>query len=331
MSVEIHRQSEQLVAQAERLAADGGGDEAVRVLYLRAAVLEARAFDAVPRDRPRTRGIVAVSSVRLFMRAHDWRAALRQTHRCLAEDDLPEWAERELDELAASLRVEALRGRRRVLTLLFDLTSELDATVVPSRLIGDAMSLLQQTIQAAANDMRGQRKLTRGRIRRSVEDATRLSLATMLYGSVGVALVDSTSREPTLWEAAERTLLDMSTWAVMSLLSLVATEADHHVTLQAIGTLGPRGAGKLRQFAQRALAADINTVKLRWNGIDEDVAVRLDRVQMSELVLILNESEQQVSTVTIEGRLASADRLRRRFSIETYGGEVVAGTIVEEA
>jgi hypothetical protein len=110
--------------------------------------------------------------------------------------------------------------------------------------------------------MRGQRKITRGRIRRSVEDATQLSLATMMYGSVGVALVDSEPREPTMFP--ERTLLDVSTWAVMNLLTLVAGGAERGLTLEALGTLGPRGIGKLKQFAQRALAArTITGVKLR--------------------------------------------------------------------
>jgi hypothetical protein len=57
----------------------------------------------------------------------------------------------------------------------------------------------------------------------------------------------------------------------------------------------------------------------------------MSRQQVQDLLDVLDESDQNVTTIAIEGRLASADRIRKRFSIESDDGELIAGAIVEEA
>lgn len=63
-----HREAERLAVWAEQHTRDGAHD-AARRCYLAAADREAMAFDAIPTDRVRTRGIIAVSAVALYLRA----------------------------------------------------------------------------------------------------------------------------------------------------------------------------------------------------------------------------------------------------------------------
>jgi hypothetical protein len=65
MSVKLHRQAEVLMGEAEILVSQGRPDDA-RVRWLEAARLEAEVFEQIPRDRGKTRGIIAVSAVALF-------------------------------------------------------------------------------------------------------------------------------------------------------------------------------------------------------------------------------------------------------------------------
>lgn len=119
MSVDTHRQAEQLLAQAERLEAEGRQAEA-RVTYLQAAQREAEVFEQLPLVRTRTRGVIAVSVVSLYYRAGDSAEAIRRAHRYLAETGLPEFAQAQLFDLLLEARREAqfraagttLSGRR---------------------------------------------------------------------------------------------------------------------------------------------------------------------------------------------------------------------------
>ncbi|MGE0543300.1 MAG: hypothetical protein AB7R89_24330 [Dehalococcoidia bacterium] len=68
VSVNAHRQAESLVGQAEALASSGQRAEAGR-LYRDAALAELDAFQHIPDDRQKTRGIIAVSAVSMYFRA----------------------------------------------------------------------------------------------------------------------------------------------------------------------------------------------------------------------------------------------------------------------
>jgi tetratricopeptide (TPR) repeat protein len=116
MSVEAHRQAEQLLAQGERLEAEGRLDEA-RAIYLQAAQREAEVYDHLPADRTRTRGIIAVSVVSLYHRAGDSFEAIRHAHRYLAELGPPDFAQTQLfDLLLQARREEQLRAAGRTLS-----------------------------------------------------------------------------------------------------------------------------------------------------------------------------------------------------------------------
>jgi hypothetical protein len=100
MSVDIQRRVEALTAQAERLDAEGGHEEA-RHLYLEAAEQEAIVFDGIPLSRPRTRGIIAVSVVSLFWRAGALDEVVRKAQEYLATPELPGFARAQIAELLA--------------------------------------------------------------------------------------------------------------------------------------------------------------------------------------------------------------------------------------
>ncbi len=107
MSMELHRQAEQYMAQAELLEAAGdiGG---AQIYFRKAAEEEAFAFERVPAERRRTRGIIAVSAVSLYWRAHEFEAGIRLAHRYLSLDGLTDTTRGELDELL----LEIQRARR---------------------------------------------------------------------------------------------------------------------------------------------------------------------------------------------------------------------------
>lgn len=98
MSVDAHRRAERLMHEAERKAARGLARES-RGLYREAAAAEARTVTHVPADRHRTRGILAVSAVALFCKAHAFDEAIAHAREYLADDALPPFARDQLREL----------------------------------------------------------------------------------------------------------------------------------------------------------------------------------------------------------------------------------------
>ena len=102
MSTILHRQAEELMSQADVLSGMGQHDDASR-LYRKAAELEAKVFNRVSQDRPRTRGILAISAVALYRRGGEIDGAIRRAHSYLADPGLPTFAQEELLELLISL------------------------------------------------------------------------------------------------------------------------------------------------------------------------------------------------------------------------------------
>lgn len=113
MSVDMHRRAEQRMATADALAAQGLSDEA-RKLYREAADCEAQVFADIPKLRPRTRGIVAVSVVSLYFKADAFAEAIRHGYQYLAdaESPLPEFARTQiedlLDEAKSQLKIRSM-------------------------------------------------------------------------------------------------------------------------------------------------------------------------------------------------------------------------------
>lgn len=105
MSLEIHRRAETLMGQGDELAAKGLIDEAADA-YHAAALAELEAYEAIPAERVRTRGIVAISAVSLLHRAGRLSEAARQAHLFLAEEALTSAARLELEHVLDDVRNE---------------------------------------------------------------------------------------------------------------------------------------------------------------------------------------------------------------------------------
>mgnify|MGYP001222914804 FL=1 len=104
--MDTHDDAMRLVSEAELLTLEGlleNGPEKPE----RAAEAEERAANAVPEDRPRTRGILRVSAVSLWLQAGRPAQAAMLAERYLAEPLAAEFA-RELDEL----RVHCVRDAK---------------------------------------------------------------------------------------------------------------------------------------------------------------------------------------------------------------------------
>jgi hypothetical protein len=100
-SIDAHRRAEALMGQAESAARVGHTSEAARLFY-EAAECEANAFSHIPAGRAKTRGLVAVSAVSLYLRAGVPATAVRLAQDYLDTGGLPDFAAAQLAELLAS-------------------------------------------------------------------------------------------------------------------------------------------------------------------------------------------------------------------------------------
>jgi hypothetical protein len=105
----LHREAELMMGLADQARAQSRPLDAVR-FSRQAAELEAQVFDLLPLDRPKTRGITAISSVALYRRAGDLDQAIRQAQNFLAPDDLPEFARLDLEEMIEEMQAELDAG-----------------------------------------------------------------------------------------------------------------------------------------------------------------------------------------------------------------------------
>jgi hypothetical protein len=105
MSAKLHRQAEHLMADAEMLTVGGRVDEAA-TRWLEAARLEAEVFAQIPEDRPKTRGIIAVSTVALYRRAGALSEAIHAAYGYLATGGIPAEWQAELEDLVDRARQE---------------------------------------------------------------------------------------------------------------------------------------------------------------------------------------------------------------------------------
>ena len=76
MSLDVHRQAELLMGRADQMSVEGR----MRVCRPQPAGgrLEAQVFAMLPLDRPRTRGVTAISSVALYRKAGALHDAIQQ-------------------------------------------------------------------------------------------------------------------------------------------------------------------------------------------------------------------------------------------------------------
>jgi tetratricopeptide (TPR) repeat protein len=105
----LHREAEVLMGRADLARAQGRPQDAAR-FSREAAELESQVFDHLPPDRPKTRGIVAVSSVVLFREALDIDEAICHAERFLRLGSLSKAGRRDLEDMLVELRDESSRA-----------------------------------------------------------------------------------------------------------------------------------------------------------------------------------------------------------------------------
>lgn len=105
MSLDLHREAEALMGHADQAKAQRRLADAAR-LNREAAEVEARVFDLLPLDRPKTRGITAISSVALYREAGELKQAIRQAEIFLTQEAIVEPARVDLREMIEEMRAE---------------------------------------------------------------------------------------------------------------------------------------------------------------------------------------------------------------------------------
>ena len=103
--LELHREAEVEMGLADQARAQCRPLDAVRHSR-QAAELEAQVFDLLPLDRPKTRGITAVSSVALYREAGALDEAIRHAEYFLAQAAVADLARRDLEEMIEEMRAE---------------------------------------------------------------------------------------------------------------------------------------------------------------------------------------------------------------------------------
>lgn len=101
-----HETAETLAAAAQ-IAAWRGETRKSQELYRQAAQAEAKALERTGRDKPRTKGITAVSAAALYLKAGEKAAALDLTKKCLATEELTGFARDQLRELQQLIEPKA--------------------------------------------------------------------------------------------------------------------------------------------------------------------------------------------------------------------------------
>jgi hypothetical protein len=105
----LHREAEALMGLADQAKAQRRLADSAR-FNREAAHIEARVFDLLPLNRPKTCGITAISSVALFRKAGALDEAIQQAEHFLRCDDLPELARFNLSEMVEEMRAEIEAG-----------------------------------------------------------------------------------------------------------------------------------------------------------------------------------------------------------------------------
>jgi hypothetical protein len=103
--LELHRQAEVEMGLADQARAQCRPLDAVRHSR-QAAELEARVFDLLPLDRPKTRGITAVSSVALYREADALDEAIRHAEYFLTQESVADFSRQDLEEMIEEMRPE---------------------------------------------------------------------------------------------------------------------------------------------------------------------------------------------------------------------------------
>jgi hypothetical protein len=104
-----HRESEQFASDAHLARAQGDVALATQ-LFRSAAAAEERALEALAHDKPRTRGITAVSAVSLLFKSNDFDRTEQLACRVLSEQNVPGFSRNELRLLVQAIWTERAKA-----------------------------------------------------------------------------------------------------------------------------------------------------------------------------------------------------------------------------
>jgi hypothetical protein len=101
----VHREAEGFMGRADQARAQNRPLDAAR-FDCQAAALEAQVFDLLPLDRPKTRGITAVSSVASYRKAGALDEAIRHAEYFLTQQAVADFSRLDLEEMIEEMRAE---------------------------------------------------------------------------------------------------------------------------------------------------------------------------------------------------------------------------------
>lgn len=259
------------------------------------------------------------------------------THAAEIEPYSAEWYDRrsllqQRTDLQQALKVELLAQRRPALQFLFE-EPVVDNTV-PADLMGRALIRLQDAITALGQALEVGRR-TRGMIQFRVQDRTRLRLAALAYGSIGVVLEGELepTQQPLLRDEVELGLLER---CVVELLDILGTAANPSEQSEAelvdrFARLGERALGRLQDFSTE-LAEEGVSFKVVFNAPQiPERALALDRTQVRALSGLLGEIDTDEDLLELDGTLEGARMLRDTFDFQAEDGRVFTGRVSEQA
>ena len=105
----IHREAEAFMGLADQAKAQCRSQDSAR-FNSQDAEMEARVFDLLPLDRPKTRGITPVSSVALFREAGALNEAIRHAEHFLGQEAVAEPWRIDLQEMVGEMRADLAAG-----------------------------------------------------------------------------------------------------------------------------------------------------------------------------------------------------------------------------
>jgi DNA-binding CsgD family transcriptional regulator len=104
-ALELHREAEGFMGRAAKARAQNRPLDAAE-FDRHAAAFEAQVFDLLPPDRPKTRGITAVSSVALYRKAGALDEAIRHAQYFLTQEAVADFSQTDLEEMVEEMRAE---------------------------------------------------------------------------------------------------------------------------------------------------------------------------------------------------------------------------------
>jgi hypothetical protein len=224
-----HSRSERLAAEGEQ-AARSGDRALAEELYRQAGEAEAAALDDVDPEKPRTRGITAVSAIALWYKAHDLSRAEQLAHRCLAGGDLPEFAKSQIRELLSLIWTTTSAEARGVRFVPGDvLVSVKGGDVVyggaPLDLIIRKVEGVQAVLLRTVEMLLGREFRRRGGPTADIQSMFKPWLFQAPAGSYQFAVRVQEPAQMDLWEA-DRPKIDRITGTFLQILHASATDPD---------------------------------------------------------------------------------------------------------